>query len=72
MSYTDTKEKMKHNSRPAHKWTAGCCGASEKSNQAKSSAIKNRKEKKPDLEARSKKAGFYVHGHKNFGDVYEA
>ena len=24
------------------------------------------------LEAASKKAGFYVHGHKNFGDVYEA
>ncbi len=24
------------------------------------------------LESRSKKAGFYVHGHKNFGDVYEA
>lgn len=23
------------------------------------------------LEARSKKAGFYVHGHKNYGDVYE-
>lgn len=23
------------------------------------------------LEKRSKKAGFYVHGHKNFGDVYE-
>lgn len=22
-------------------------------------------------EARSKKAGFYVHGHKNYGDVYE-
>ena len=39
--------------------------------KAKSSAIKNKKEKKPDLEAKSKKAGFYVHGHKNFGDVYE-
>lgn len=25
-----------------------------------------------DLEKRSKKAGFYVHGHKNLGDVYEA
>ncbi len=25
-----------------------------------------------DLESRSKKAGFYVHGHKNLGDVYEA
>ncbi len=24
------------------------------------------------LEKRSKKAGYYVHGHKNFGDVYEA
>jgi hypothetical protein len=24
------------------------------------------------LEARSKKAGWYVHGHKNYGDVYEA
>ncbi len=23
------------------------------------------------LESRSKKAGFYVHGHKNYGDVYE-
>lgn len=27
---------------------------------------------KENLESRSKKAGFYVHGHKNFGDVYEA
>ncbi len=23
------------------------------------------------MEKRSKKAGFYVHGHKNLGDVYE-
>lgn len=38
--------------------------------QAKSKALKKAKEEK--LEARSKKAGFYVHGHKNLGDVYEA
>lgn len=35
---------------------------------AKSKALS----KKSDLEARSKKAGYYVHGHKNLGDVYEA
>lgn len=28
--------------------------------------------KKMSLEERSKKSGFYVHGHKNLGDVYEA
>ena len=32
----------------------------------------NREAKSRALEARSKKAGYYVHGHKNFGDVYEA
>ncbi len=30
------------------------------------------KMKKMSKEERSKKAGFYVHGHKNYGDVYEA
>ncbi len=38
---------------------------------AKAKALK-KKSKDSDLEARSKKSGFYVHGHKNFGDVYEA
>ena len=28
--------------------------------------------KQGEREARSKKAGFYVAGHKNYGDVYEA
>ncbi len=27
--------------------------------------------KEQSREIRSKKAGFYVHGHKNYGDVYE-
>lgn len=44
---------------------------------AKSNALHEKKEgnkgekKEHKLEAQSKKAGFYVHGHKNFGDVYE-
>jgi hypothetical protein len=28
--------------------------------------------KQGEREVRSKKAGFYVHGHKNYGDAYEA
>jgi len=42
---------------------------------AKSKALKKVKDKafgKEKLEAMSKKAGYYVHGHKNYGDVYEA
>jgi len=39
----------------------------EKKYQAKQKALRKAKA----LEARSKKAGFYVHGHKNLGDVYE-
>ena len=36
--------------------------------QARTKAMKKKTET---LESRSKKAGYYVHGHKNFGDVYE-
>ncbi len=40
---------------------------------AKTKALKGKKARKAaNLESRSKKAGFYVHGHKNLGDVYEA
>lgn len=43
---------------------------------AKHKALASRTNKKTrkaaSLESRSKKAGFYVHGHKNLGDVYEA
>lgn len=40
---------------------------------AKSKALSNKKTRKAaELKSRSKKAGFYVHGHKNLGDVYEA
>lgn len=37
---------------------------------AKTKALSKAKDRK--LEESSKKAGFYVHGHKNLGDVYEA
>ena len=36
--------------------------------KSKSKALK----KVGELESRSKKAGHYVHGHKNYGDVYES
>jgi len=36
--------------------------------KAGASMSKGKEEK---LETRSKKAGYYVHGHKNYGDVYE-
>jgi len=43
---------------------------------AKRRALKNVKakggHKQGEREVRSKKAGFYVAGHKNYGDVYEA
>lgn len=41
---------------------------------AKHKALKERTKghKHGEREARSKKAGHYVHGHKNYGDVYEA
>lgn len=40
---------------------------------AKSKALNGKKESKGEkIEKRSKEAGFYVHGHKNYGDVYEA
>jgi hypothetical protein len=42
-----------------------------KNYQAIAKAKAKDKKKDNDLEDRSKKAGFYVHGHKNFGDVYE-
>jgi hypothetical protein len=37
----------------------------------KSVARKMTGHKQNEREVRSKKAGFYVHGHKNYGDVYE-
>lgn len=41
---------------------------------SKSKALEGKKSghKQGEREVRSKKAGFYVHGHKNYGDVYEA
>jgi len=40
----------------------------------KNKAIEKKKggHKQGEREVRSKKAGYYVAGHKNFGDVYEA
>lgn len=40
---------------------------------SKSAALKKKKgsRKQGEREAASKKAGFYVQGHKNYGDVYE-
>lgn len=42
--------------------------------EAKSKALQGKSggHKQGEREARSKKAGHYVHGHKNYGDVYEA
>lgn len=42
--------------------------------KAKSEALKKKKggHKQGEREVASKKAGFYVQGHKNYGDVYEA
>lgn len=34
--------------------------------------MSKRKSRAVEMEKRSKKAGYYVHGHKNLGDVYEA
>jgi hypothetical protein len=38
----------------------------------KPSKVKREIVRQKTLEDRSKKAGWYVHGHKNLGDVYEA
>lgn len=38
----------------------------------KTEGVSSRKSRGVEMEKRSKKAGFYVHGHKNLGDVYEA
>lgn len=43
----------------------------ENPSQAAKSVRRHEESKHKRLEKRSKKAGFYVHGHKNFGDVYE-
>lgn len=37
----------------------------------KMDGVSSRKSRGVEMEKRSKKAGFYVHGHKNLGDVYE-
>lgn len=44
----------------------------EHSSKHKALEAKKGGHKQGEREARSKKAGHYVHGHKNFGDVYEA